>query len=502
MSLGQFIMAGAWLLSPGLYERLKQTVRQPAYWLITGIFLIHLLGLWNTEDFSYAWRDLRIKLPLLLMPLLFAAGPEITVTQYRTIFLALLTGVLLSTGTGYVIRLLDVQEGVNDFRDYSYFISHIRLSLLIDFCLAWCATRPLMEGRKTVLLRILLISWLTGYLLLIQSITGFLILGLLLLTGLAARYHAQPTPRLRNVLTVFLLLALLSGGGVCYHLFINSIRPAHFQPYPPQQRTARGGTYETNFNRQDIEDGKLVWENYCITELNEAFMARTGKNIWQEDVRKQMLQVTLLRYLTAKGFSKDYEGVMRLSKEDVENILLGYPTPDHRNRRHHPLQRLNDLAAEYRIWHYSGWANGQSMVLRFEFFKTAGWMIAQHPLTGVGTGDLPTAWKVAYEQTGSTLEEKWRLRAHNQFLTFGIAFGIAGIIYLLLVLTYFFRMAWQRGHLLLLFFMVIATVSFLGEDTLETQAGVTFFAFLLSWLWRYEAQDAVTAEGTTADSNN
>lgn len=477
-------------------------VRQPAYWLITGLFLIHVAGLWNTEDFSYAFRDLRIKLPLLLMPLLFAAGPEITATQYRTIFLALLTGVLISTGTGYVIRLLDFQEGVNDFRDYSYFISHIRLSLLIDFCLAWCATRPLMEGRKTVLLRILLMIWLTGYLLLIQSITGFLILFLLLLAGLAAQYHAQPTPRLRKVLTGFLVLALLSGGGACYYLFVDSIRPVHYQPYPPQQKTAKGGTYETNFNRQDIEDGRLVWENYCIPELNDAFIARTGKNIWQEDLRQQMLQITLLRYLTAKGYSKDYEGVMRLSNEDVEYILRGYPTPEHRNRRHHPLQRLKDLAAEYRIWHYSGWANGQSMVLRFEFFKTAGWIIGQHPLTGVGTGDLPAAWKEAYQETGSTLEEKWRLRAHNQFLTFGVAFGIAGIIFLLLVLTYFFRMAWQRGQLLLLFFMVIAAVSFLGEDTLETQAGVTFFAFLLGWLWRYAARGTTAANGIAAGSNN
>jgi hypothetical protein len=199
-----------------------------------------------------------------------------------------------------------------------------------------------------------------------------------------------------------------------------------------------------------------------------------------------MLQVTLLRYLTAKDYSKDYEGVMQLKDDEVQDILNGIPTPSQREGHDYPWQRLNDLAMEYRIWHYSGWANGQSMVMRFVYAKTALRIIAEHPYSGAGTGDLPAAWKQMYATTNTQLEEKWQLRAHNQYLSFGVAFGIGGIIYLIGVLGYLLAEAWKRRDLMFTIFLVIASVSFLGEDTLETQAGVTFFAFICGWLWRYD----------------
>lgn len=484
MSLGQFTMAGGWLLADRLPERIRKAVRQPVFWLVTGLFLIHIIGLWNTEDFKYAFRDLRIKLPLLLMPVLFAAGPEITGTQYRNIFVALLTGVLVSTGTGYAIRLGITGTGVGDYRDYSPFISHIRLSLLIDFCIAWLITGPFLRERKNIVLHLLLISWLLGYLLLIQSITGLLILALLMPIWLIGKYRSRPGRKLRIAIIV-VTVAILTGGGLLYkHIFVDAIRYVAFHPYPSSQKTVRGSAYENNFARQDLEAGKLVWENYCTGELNDALVARTGKSIWDKDQKGQMLQVTLLRYLTAKDYSKDYEGVMQLKDEEVRDILNGIPTPSHRKGHDYPWQRLNDLAMEYRIWHYSGWANGQSMVMRFVYAKTALRIIAEHPYSGAGTGDLPAAWKQMYATTNTQLEEKWQLRAHNQYLSFGVAFGIGGIIYLIGVLGYLFAEAWKRRDLMFTIFLVIASVSFLGEDTLETQAGVTFFAFICGWLWR------------------
>jgi len=486
MSLGQFIMAGGWLLTENLPERIRKAIRQPAYWLITGLFLIHLLGLWNTEDFKYAFRDLRIKLPLLLMPLLFAAGPEITAAQYRNIFIALLTGVLISTGAGYAIRAGITGTTVSDYRDYSPFISHIRLSLLIDLCLAWLFIRPLFKDGKSRFLNLLLIVWLLGYLLMIQSITGLLILLLLIPVWLTGKYIAQPDT-VRKFTVIMVWVVIFTGGGLLYkYVFVDAIRYVAFHPHPASQKTARGSSYETNFNRQDLEEGRLVWENYCTNEMNDALVSRTGKNLWQTDDKGQMLQVTLLRYLTAKDYNKDYEGVMHLKEEEIQDIIHGIPSPAHREGRVYPWQRIKDLANEYRIWYYSGWANGQSMVMRFEYARIALGIIGRHPITGVGTGDIPASWKDAYQQRNTGLEEKWQLRAHNQYLSFGIAFGIGGILYLAGVMGYLFAVAYRRSDLMLTIFLVIATVSFLGEDTLETQAGVTFFAFIGGWLWRYE----------------
>ncbi|MFN8155491.1 MAG: O-antigen ligase family protein [Bacteroidia bacterium] len=484
MSLGQFVMAGAWLIAADLPGRVKSLVRQPFFWLVSGLFFLHLLGLWNTEDFTYGMKDIRVKLPLLLMALMFAGGPVLTEKEYRSVFFALLTGVLISTGYGFATFAGWTHLPVNDYRDYSHFISHIRLSLLIDCCITWIILKGVLESPlPNRILSILLILWLAGYLLLIQSVTGLLILFLLGLIFFIIRALEIRTP-VRMVLAVMALMVTIVAGGKVYHyIFVESIRYVPYHPYAAGHKTARGGTYNSKVTRQDLEEGRLVWENYCDGEMNEAWQQRTGKNIWQSDQRGQMYQVSLLRYLTSLNLSKDYNGVMQLTDTDIQNILSGHPTPHHSHLRSNPLQRLDDLASEYRSWYYTGWANGQSMVQRFEYLKAGKYILEQHLLTGVGTGDLPKAYDQAYRELNSSLTPEWRLRAHNQYLSFGVAFGLPGMIYFIFVMAWLLVSAWKRKQLLLFAFLWIAAISFLNEDTLETQAGVTFFAFTLGWLW-------------------
>jgi O-antigen ligase len=78
------------------------------------------------------------------------------------------------------------------------------------------------------------------------------------------------------------------------------------------------------------------------------------------------------------------------------------------------------------------------------------------------------------------LPEKNRLRSHNQFLSIGVAFGLFGLLVFIITLVIPFSIGWRENNLLFLVFYVGALVSFLNEDTLETQAGVTYFSFFLS----------------------
>ena len=92
----------------------------------------------------------------------------------------------------------------------------------------------------------------------------------------------------------------------------------------------------------------------------------------------------------------------------------------------------------------------------------------------------------------SNLEKTWRLRAHNQYLSFGVAFGWPGLLFFIFVLLFSIRHAFQHQNYIYLAFLIIAMGSFFNEDTLETQAGVTFFAFLNSFfLWKvYKSDDS------------
>ena len=94
------------------------------------------------------------------------------------------------------------------------------------------------------------------------------------------------------------------------------------------------------------------------------------------------------------------------------------------------------------------------------------------------------AFKNEYALHYPKLEEKWRLRTHNQYITLGIAFGVSGILLLLAILFYPLWSSYKSCGLLFKGFILIAAVSMLSEDTLETQAGITFFVFLYCLLWR------------------
>ena len=45
-------------------------MRNPLVWLIC-FYLLHIVGLWNSENMSFAWLDIGMKIPLLLIPLYF-----------------------------------------------------------------------------------------------------------------------------------------------------------------------------------------------------------------------------------------------------------------------------------------------------------------------------------------------------------------------------------------------------------------------------------------------
>jgi O-antigen ligase len=122
-------------------------------------------------------------------------------------------------------------------------------------------------------------------------------------------------------------------------------------------------------------------------------------------------------------------------------------------------------------------------------FWQAGWYIFQHsPAWGVGTGDLNVAFADAYEASDSPLAEPFRLRAHNQFLSFALAGGpvgamlFVGVFLALVTMSRRQESEWMATATLL--FVLIFFLSCWTEDTLETQAGVTWAGFFTGLLGR------------------
>jgi len=127
-------------------------------------------------------------------------------------------------------------------------------------------------------------------------------------------------------------------------------------------------------------------------------------------------------------------------------------------------------------------ANASSLMQRIEYWKTSMYIINKNPYIGQGTGDVKNSFEKAYIDTHSTLLPEYRHRAHNQFLTITIALGIVGLVVFLFSLFYPPAALGKFYNYYYLVFFCIAVISFLTEDTLETQAGATFFGFFSALL--------------------
>ena len=125
---------------------------------------------------------------------------------------------------------------------------------------------------------------------------------------------------------------------------------------------------------------------------------------------------------------------------------------------------------------------------RLEFLKAGMEIIKTNFLFGVGTGDIEIAFDKQYEKMNSNLSEKRRYKTHNQFITTFIAFGFFGFIWFITALFYPLFQDKKYIDFLFVTFFIIAILSMLWEDTLETQVGATFFSFFYS-LFYFNTRD-------------
>jgi hypothetical protein len=248
-----------------------------------------------------------------------------------------------------------------------------------------------------------------------------------------------------------------------------------------EKKTALGNDYWHDTVYNPVEDGKYVGLYYCRKELQEAWPQRSSLPLEGTTLNGEDLEATLSRYLTSKGLRKDAQGVMALTDEDINNIEQG--VANYNNWKHPGIHaRLSSTLFEYGLYRRFNNPNGGSLSQRLEYTQASFHIIGQHPWFGVGTGDVPQAFAQTYDEIHSPLKEDFRFRAHNQYLAIAVAFGLLGLAFFLFVLFYPWFSSKRNHTYLYAVFLTIMLLSMFPEDTLETQAGATLFAFFVSFL--------------------
>jgi O-antigen ligase len=109
-------------------------------------------------------------------------------------------------------------------------------------------------------------------------------------------------------------------------------------------------------------------------------------------------------------------------------------------------------------------------------------LISESPVIGHGSGAEKRILKEIYFENklyNSYLNE---LNAHNQYLSFSLKTGIAGLAIFLITLFYGFRVAWRNRDIILAAFMIIITIVSFSENILDVNKGIFFYAFFFSFL--------------------
>jgi len=111
-------------------------------------------------------------------------------------------------------------------------------------------------------------------------------------------------------------------------------------------------------------------------------------------------------------------------------------------------------------------------------------LIEEHPLRGVGAGDILEEMKKGYDRWYPQIKEEQRLFPHNQFLSSGVGCGILSIVMLAIVAIFpMLSITKSRQGFFSFVIALMLFVPLLVEPFLEIQFGVFVYLFFLLWIW-------------------
>ncbi len=445
--------------------------------IMVSMYLLHIVGLIYTTDFQYAFKDLRIKLPILLFPIILSSMKPINRKQFDTVIWFITASLLFVSILG-AIKFF--RRDFLDVRELSVFVSHIRVCLCIIFVI-FSMLYFIVKRNYNVFVKLLIIAliiWFLWYIYILESFISIILIIALCSTLLIYYVITIRSVYVRIVsVCAFLIVAFLSIFYV-YNVVDDYLHPEKINVESLDTHTKLGNPYVFDTVNYGIEDGRYLGLYLSKEEMMQAWNACSELKVYKES---DSAFKTLVRYLTSKDLRKDAEGVSMLTESDIKNIESGI---DNYNYIENPgvKTRIMKILVAYEKYTRDGNANGSSVFQRVEYIKASFNIIKKHPIFGVGTGDLSNTFVNYYDETNSNLLPQYRLRSHNQYLAIIITFGIIGLLYFIFTLIYpYFSNRKYRNYFYSIF-MLIILLSMFTEDTIESQIGVTIFAFFNSFL--------------------
>lgn len=477
LTISEILLIGNWLAEADFKTKFtKLRSDKPAIAFIL-IYVLNVIGLLWSEDIGYAFKnDLLHKLPTLFLPLIIATSPVPDGKKIRVLLLLFISSVLVVSFIGFFS--MSFRPNLF-FREASPFIPGLYFGMMLIIA---AFQLPLlikqMTGNKLYFYMSLAVSaWLIFFLFYLRALSGvasFVAVLIYLIVVLITRTNSMLLKISLPAIFIFLT-------GLAVWPIINIYKQTHAETPTDfstlASHTSLGTAYLHDTTNIIRENGNLVYIYIADGELRDAWNEMSDLDFDGKDLMNQELRATLYRYMSSRGLKKDREGFMELSGTDIRAIEKGMTNYLNVTRPGFYIRAYEELMSLH-IYYQSArkeisWG---SLTKRIDVWRASWEAFKEHPVLGWGTGSILKAVDYGIEKNGSALSGL-NMKPHNQFLYILLTLGLTGLIIIVMLSVYFLVKNKAHESFMLILFLIVYLVNFIGNNSFESQPGQDLFVF-------------------------
>lgn len=492
MSLGSVGLAVLWLISGNWHYKIDNIKQNKTILPLIGIALITIVWVLFTDDYKAALRE--IKNDAMIIPfVLVVASIKITSRQVYIILNAFVIATIVSSLISLAVYFgiyTPIKQEVLNIRNISIFISHIRLGLMCVLSVVIIAFQLYRNFTQTkIWKRIVLILcalWLIYFVFLLQTATSWFVLFALFVATMI--FYRKQFPQWLTISGLSLALLIVVVVITLFTKVYTDFYTIKDNNKTLPQTTSLGNKYYHDTTLNLLENGYYVHRYICQEELKSTWDSISLQPYNGYNKYGNSTKWTLIRFLTSKGYTKDREGVLKLTAGEIIAVEQGCASCIY-------LSSSNIYKRFYEsIWEVDRYIklnnpNNKSLCMRIEFMKAAVHIIKNNFWFGIGTGDIKAVSEKTYEELNSPLEDRYRkVYVHNQFIFHFASYGLVGFLIFMCCLFFPFVSLKHRHYIMVQYFILII-MSMLNENTLGTQAGMLLFIVPYTLLYCLSKQE-------------
>lgn len=481
-SIGMIVMASNWLLEGHFREKWQRLKQNPGIWIFSSFYFVGVFSFFYSDNTGQVMKHLQNSLALLAAPLVIGTSRPVSYGDVKILIGAMTLGVLINSFISYALFSGLIHADINDFRHYSYFSSNIHVSYIAVMAMIFIyyhVTRKwktLPANERRVLL--FLLVWIGIYVVFLRSLAGLMVLGVTIWVILFLKSLKWKT-YIKIPVMVVLIVGPLTPGVLLYHIYQENFKDYKVDVSELPKRTEKGNPYWHNVKNPTMENGRYVGLFISGKELKKSWNQRSPLAYKGKDKKGQPLHMTLKRYLTAKGFRKDADGVNSLTENDIKNIEEGFTNPIYTEKKKFFTSRLYTIAQGLHQYLRTG-RPFDSITQRMEAYQAMIHIISENFWIGVGRGDIYTAHDEYYAEKFKRPEDFKLVAGHNQYLKTMTSFGALGLAWMLIAVFGSWYVQGGFRYFLSRMILLMLLLTMIPDEPFEQQLPAILFGVLLS----------------------